>query len=182
MIKTTTSLVIAAAMAGSCAVAEPANKTTPNRITCESCTIQEQMALDAFQDQGITDRYALATLLGIIKQESTFVPDICEGGARIRYEHCRSGGYGLIQWTTINRYNGLGEFCRKYDCNPSTTKGQLRYLVNEYQWKSIVPYMKRNGNTIEWYMKHSYKWLGWGVHGYRTDYAYDYTRKFTPHP
>ena len=145
--------------------------------TCEGCTIQEQMALKAFHDQGITDKYAIAALMGNIKQESLFIPDICEGGARVAYEHCHTGGYGLIQWTTTGRYDGLGYFCKRYDCDPSTTEGQLRYLFNEVQWQRVEPYMKTPGKSIEWYMNHAYTWLGWGIHGARTDYAYMYARE-----
>ena len=144
--------------------------------TCEGCTIQEQMALEAFHSRGITDKYAIAALMGNIKQESKFIPDICEGGARVAYEDCHRGGYGLIQWTTTGRYDGLGYFCKRYDCDPSTTDGQLRYLFNEVQWQRVEPYMKTPGKSIEWYMQHAYKWLGWGVHGARTDYAYNYAR------
>ena len=68
----------------------------------EGATIQEELALEAFQERGITDRLALATLMGNIKQESLFRTDICECGARVPYERCHSGGYGLIQWTTVN--------------------------------------------------------------------------------
>jgi len=152
----------------------------PVRITCEGCNVQEQMALDAFQDQGITDRLALAALMGNVKQESKFIANICEGGARIPYEQCYRGGYGLIQWTTVNRYDGLGHYAKNKSCNPSTTKCQLGYLFTEYQWKKVAPYMKQGGKTIEWYMQHAYKWLGWGVHGARTDYAYDYSRMLVP--
>ena len=151
-------------------------------ITCPNCSIQEQMALKAFQDKGITDRLALAALMGNIKQESRFIADICEGGARVPYERCHRGGFGLIQWTTTGRYDGLGRFAKNNACNPSTTECQLGYLFTEYQWKRVEPFMLRNGNTIEYYMQHAYKWLGWGIHGSRTDYAYDYARKFSPHP
>ena len=144
--------------------------------TCEGCTIQEQMALEAFHSRGITDKYAIAALMGNIKQESKFIPDICEGGARVAYEDCHRGGYGLIQWTTTGRYDGLGYFCKRYDCDPSTTDGQLRYLFNEVQWQRVEPYMKTPGKSIEWYMQHAYTWLGWGIHGARTDYAYNYAR------
>jgi len=146
----------------------------------EGASVQEQMALRAFQDRGITDRLALATLMGNIKHESQFKPDICEGGARVPYEHCHTGGFGLIQWTTHNRYDGLGYFCERYDCNPSTTEGQLRYLFNEVQWTKVEHIFKTPGKSIEWYTKHgAYPWLGWGIHGHRTDYSYDYARWMT---
>ena len=148
----------------------------PYKYTCESCTVQEQMALEAFQERGITDRLALAALMGNIRHESGFVPDICEGGARVPYEQCHRGGFGLIQWTTVNRYDGLGRFARQNECNPSTTECQLGYLFTEYQWKLVESKMKIPGQSIEWYMTHAYTWLGWGIHGHRTDYAYDYAR------
>ena len=144
--------------------------------TCVGCNIQEEMALKAFQDRGITDRLALAALMGNIKHESRFKPDICEGGARVPYEKCYTGGFGLIQWTTVNRYDGLGRYAKNNECNPSTTECQLGYLFTEYQWAKVEPKMKTPGQTIEWYMKHAYTWLGWGIHGARTDYAYDYAR------
>ena len=189
MIKTIGSLLIAATLVG-CNTPEPTKtveseavkkvettqlKKEGARITCESCSIQEQMALAAFQERGITDKYALATLMGNIKQESLFNANICEGGARVPYEQCFSGGYGLIQWTTANRYRGLGDFCEKYGCNPSTTEGQLRYLFNEYQWTRSEHIFKTPGKSIDWYMqKGAYPWLGWGIHGNRTVYAHQY--------
>tara|TARA_Y100000592_G_scaffold60317_1_gene94302 strand:- start:455 stop:811 length:357 start_codon:yes stop_codon:yes gene_type:complete len=114
--------------------------------------------------------------MGNIKHESQFKPDICEGGARVPYEQCHRGGFGLIQWTTVNRYDGLGRFARQNECNPSTTECQLGYLFTEYQWKQVESKMKTPGQSIEWYMTHAYTWLGWGIHGHRTDYAYDYAR------
>ena len=50
------------------------------RFTCDNCTENEKIVLDFFQDYGIKDKYALATLMGNIKQESRFTPNICEGG------------------------------------------------------------------------------------------------------
>lgn len=163
---------------------DPTIKSIPveSDITCPECNVQEQMALKSFQDKGITDRNALGALMGNIKQESKFNPDICEGGARVPYERCHRGGFGLIQWTTTGRYDGLGRFAKLNECNPSTTECQLGYLFTETEWKRAYPYMMKNGNSIEYYMQHAYKWLGWGVHGYRTDYAYDYVRMFSPHP
>ena len=40
-------------------------------------------------------------------------------------------GMSLIQWTSVNRYNNLGKFCNKYDCDPSSLEGQTRYMINE---------------------------------------------------
>ncbi len=62
-------------------------KPKEKRLICKGCSEHEQLALDYFQDQGIKDRNALATILGNIKQESMFVPNICEGGSRTQYHH-----------------------------------------------------------------------------------------------
>ena len=151
-------------------------KPKEKRLICKGCSEHEQLALDYFQEQGIKDRNALATILGNIKQESMFVPNICEGGSRTSYGGCY-GGYGLIQWTSADRYYGLGDFARKYGGSPSSLETQLRYLTTELQWKSIEDRMKTPGKSIYSYMNHAYSWIGWGHHGARTSYAYDYANR-----
>ena len=65
---------------------------------CPGCNPNERYVLSKLQDYTkITDRNALSTLMGNIKSESNFHPNICEGGARVTYHQCHSGGYGLIQ-------------------------------------------------------------------------------------
>ena len=88
-------------------------KPKEKRLICKGCNENENVALNYFQDIGIKDRNALATIMGNIRQESTFVPNICEGGSRTSYYNCYRG-YGLIQWTSANRYYGLGDFARKF--------------------------------------------------------------------
>ena len=96
---------------------------------CPDCSPEEKYVLEQLQEHTkINDRNALATIMGNIKQESLFIPNICEGGARVSYRNCLSGGYGLIQWTSVNRYNNLGKFCEKFSCDPSSLEGQTRYL------------------------------------------------------
>lgn len=151
--------------------------TTPKKLICIGCNHYENVTLNFFQERGITDKYALATLMGNIKQESMFTPNICEGGARTSYEGCTAGGYGLIQWTSIDRYNGLGRFARKYGESPSTIKTQLGYMVTEDQWQKIEDKLKTPGKPIERYMNYAYSWLGWGIHGARTNFAYDYAKR-----
>ena len=146
--------------------------------TCPSCNENEKYVLKKIQETTkISDRNALATILGNIKSESNFHPNICEGGARVPYDQCYSGGYGLIQWTSIGRYNGLGNFCRRYDCDPSSLEGQVRYMINEPQFRKVLPEFEGSGWTVAQYMVPSYYWLGWGIKGYRQEYAYDYTKK-----
>jgi hypothetical protein len=148
------------------------------RLICKGCNENENVALDYFQSIGIKDRNALATIMGNIRQESTFVPNICEGGSRTSWNNCY-GGYGLIQWTSANRYYGLGDFAKKYGGSPSSLDTQLRYLTNEVQWQKIEDRMKVPGKSIDRYMDYAYSWIGWGHHGARTEYAYDYASRLT---
>ena len=146
---------------------------------CPGCNPNERYVLSKLQDYTkITDRNALSTLMGNIKSESNFHPNICEGGARVAYHQCHSGGYGLIQWTTKSRYDALGNFCRKFDCNPSSLEGQTRFLVNEVHFQKVLPDFEGTGWSIRQYMAPAYYWLGWGIKGNREVYAWDYTEKF----
>ena len=144
---------------------------------CKGCNQTETYALNYLQKQGIKDKNALATIMGNIKQESDFVPNICEGGARIKYESCRSGGYGLIQWTDSTRYDGLGRHASRMGASASTLDTQLNYMLYEGDWKMIEPRMKTPGKSIDQYMYYASKWIRWGHHGARTDFAYNYAKK-----
>jgi hypothetical protein len=144
---------------------------------CPGCNTNEQHVLKKLQEQNIHDRNALATIMGNIKQESNFHPNICEGGARVPYDRCYRGGYGLIQWTTEKRYLGLGKFAKKYGCDPSTIECQTRYMINEYQFQKMLPEFQGQGFKVDQYMVPCYYWLGWGIKGARQTFAYQYTKK-----
>ena len=148
------------------------------RWTLPGGTPEEQYVLEQLQEHTrITDPNALATILGNIKQESKFISNICEGGARVSYRDCTSGGYGLIQWTSVNRYDNLGRFCDTYGCDPSSLEGQTRYMINESTFQKYLPEFEGRGMTVSQYMVPAYYWLGWGVKGARETYAYEYTKK-----
>jgi len=145
---------------------------------CPGCNDNEKYVLEQLQEKTrISDRNALATILGNIKSESNFHPNICEGGARVSYRDCHSGGYGLIQWTSIGRYNNLGKFATKYGYDPSSLEGQTAYMINESVFQRYLPEFEGPGKTVDQYMVAAYYWLGWGIKGYRQQYAYDYTKK-----
>ena len=153
-------------------------EVTPTAWTCPDCTENEQYVLAELQKHTkISDRNALAAIMGNIKQESNFVPNICEGGARVPYNDCHRGGYGLIQWTSINRYNNLGKFCENYGCDPSSLEGQTRYMINESTFQKYLPEFEGRGFTVSQYMVPSFYWLGWGIKGNREVYAYQYVNK-----
>ena len=153
-------------------------KIVEKKWTCPSCNKNEQYVLAQLQERtNISDRNALATILGNIKSESGFRPNVCEGGALVPYQQCRRGGYGLIQWTTQARYSGLGKFCKTYDCDPSSLEGQTRYMINEVHFQKVLPEFEGHGQPVHQYMVAAYYWLGWGIKGHREHYSYNYTKK-----
>ena len=145
---------------------------------CPDCTPEEKYILQELQEKTkIADRNALATILGNIKQESKFIANICEGGARVPYDRCHRGGYGIIQWTSENRYLGLGNFAKKYGCDPSNFKCQTRYMINEPVFQKYLPMFEGSGESISQYMVPAYYWLGWGIKGKREIYSHNYYQK-----
>ena len=152
-------------------------KPKVTRLICKGCNHNESRTLDFLQDRGVTDKNALATIMGNIRQESTFTPNICEGGARVPYHQCRSGGVGILQWTNASRYYGLGKFAARIGGDPSTLDTQLQYMMYEGDWKMIEPHMKTPGKSINDYMRLARKWIRWGHTGARTDYAYNYSKR-----
>tara|TARA_B100001059_G_scaffold100167_1_gene99803 strand:- start:2476 stop:3066 length:591 start_codon:yes stop_codon:yes gene_type:complete len=145
---------------------------------CPGCTPEEKHVLAALQEYTkISDRNALATIMGNIQQESKFIANICEGGARVSYTECKTGGFGLIQWTSIGRYKGLGNFCAKYVCDPSSLEGQTRWMINEPIFQRVLPQFEGGGQTVSYYMKPAYIWLGWGIKGNRENYSYNYSKQ-----
>ena len=152
-------------------------KPKEKRLICKGCNTNETKTVEFLQKRGITDKNAIATIMGNIRQESTFTPNVCEGGARVSYSACTSGGYGLIQFTDAPRYNGLGKFAARIGGDPSTLDTQLQYIMYESDWKMIENQMKTPGKSITDYMRLARKWIRWGHTGARTDFAYNYANK-----
>lgn len=152
------------------------DKSKETRFICKGCNTNEVYTLNFLQSRGIKDKNALATIMGNIRQESTFVPNICEGGYKTSYSNC-GGGYGLLQWTDSIRYYGLGRHAARIGISPSSLDAQLNYMINEGDWKMIEQYMKTPGGSIHHYMRLAQKWIRWGHHGARTNYAFDYANR-----
>jgi len=148
----------------------------PKTWQADGLSPNEAKALAYFQERGITDKVALATIMGNIQQESRFHSNICEGGARVQYENCWTGGYGLIQWTTVGRYDGLGRHAKNIGGNASTIDTQLSYIFTEREWKEAEWRFKTPGKDISFYMKGAYRWLGWGIYGNRGFYTQQYLK------
>lgn len=147
-------------------------------IECPQCTASQQYVLEQLQTSaGVTDRTALAVIMGNIQQESNFRHNVCEGGAIVPYDRCLRGGYGLIQWTSIDRYRGLGTHCKKKNQDPSSLKCQTDWMINELRWKYNLFSFQTNHQQLGYYMNAAYYWLGWGIHGNRTHYSYSFLNK-----
>ena len=147
-------------------------------IECPQCTAPQQYVLEQLQTSaGVTDRTALAVIMGNIQQESNFKHNVCEGGAIVPYDRCLRGGYGLIQWTSIDRYRGLGTHCKKKNQDPSSLKCQTDWMINELRWKYNLFSFQTNHQQLGYYMNAAYYWLGWGIHGNRTHYSYSFLNK-----
>ena len=131
---------------------------------CPTCSPAEQYVLKELQKQtNIKSRNALSAILGNIKQESNFRSYICEGGVlEFLMIVAIAVDYGIIQWTTESRYNGLGDFCKKYNCDPSSLAGQVRYMINENQFQTILPELEGGVDTVAQYMVPCYYWSGLG--------------------
>lgn len=146
-------------------------------VSCLGCTDVEQKTAEFFYEKGITDRKALSVVMGNIKQESGFNPAVCEGGSLnsyTPYSSCRSGGYGLIQFTSSHRYYGLGSFARSIGKTPELLETQLEYITKEREWKAASRTFKTSGLHISRYDRAAFTWLGWGIKGARMTYAYNY--------
>tara|TARA_R110002012_G_scaffold95373_1_gene230582 strand:- start:456 stop:908 length:453 start_codon:yes stop_codon:yes gene_type:complete len=147
-------------------------------IECPQCTPPQQYVLEQLQiTAGVTDRTALAVIMGNIQQESNFKHNVCEGGAVMPYDQCLRGGYGLIQWTSQHRYDGLGTFCADQNADPSSLECQTEYMIRELRFRDDLNSFLTNHQTVPYYMNAAYYWLGWGVHGNRTQHTYSFLTK-----
>ncbi len=154
----------------------PEPEPTEPRWMGRGFSLTEAEVLDFLQDRGITDRAALATILGNIKQESKFDTIICEGGRRTGYHGCHRGGFGLIQFTSAHRYLGLGKYARDHQMDPDAIETQIQYVFTEREWKAAERGFMQEGKSVGFYMNHAYTWLGWGIHGSRTHYSNQYAK------
>ena len=68
-------------------------------------------------------------------------------------------------------------FAKKYDCDPSELSCQTRYMINENVFQKYLPAFEGSGQSVSYYMKPAYRWLGWGIKGKRETYAYNYSKK-----
>ena len=124
----------------------------------------EQFVLSELQEHTrITDKNALATILGNIKQESKFHSNICEGVEFLT----------LIAIVNTDSFSGplrtvifLGLFCISTVVILVHLKVRL-YMINEIHFQKVLPEFEGSGKTVQQYMVPAYYWLGWGIKGNR---------------
>lgn len=81
-----------------------------------------------FTSQGLSDNLA-AGILGNIKAESDFNPNVLYGGATGTVFDQQSLAYGLIQWTGSDARASLYNWCTANNCDPDTLDGQAKWIV-----------------------------------------------------
>lgn len=81
-----------------------------------------------FTSQGLSDNLA-AGILGNIKAESGFNPNVLYGGAIGTIFDQQSLAYGLIQWTGSDARASLYNWCTANNCDPDTLDGQAKWIV-----------------------------------------------------
>lgn len=112
--------------------------------------------------RGITDKNAIATVLGNIQQESSF---------RVDAWNESEGSYGLMQWR-LGRLRRLKAYCRTL----TDARCQLFFMISEQDWRNVEHLLKTPGQSIEFYNDAMKKYLRWGIEGSRREYARDYLK------
>jgi hypothetical protein len=176
MNKQITALLTAGLVTGSSVPAGPTELLPEQEpvVHCPTCTNKEERTLAFLEENGVTDPNAQAVVLGTIKQESRWEENVCEGGAITSYQGCTSGGWGLIQWTHISRYLGLGQYAKNVGSIPECFDTQLAYILTEPEWKRVEHVFKTEGLPLWRYEQAEYQWIGWGIQGNRDLYTRQY--------
>ena len=80
----------------------------PPTWKCHDCTPEEKYVLEQIQENTkIKDRNALLRLWEISNRKASLFPTYAREGLSEFLQELSCGGYGLIQWTSVNRYNNL---------------------------------------------------------------------------
>nr|DAM26774.1 MAG TPA: peptidase [Caudoviricetes sp.] len=106
--------------------------TSGNNITgtlsSGDATANMKTLFSYFTSQGLSDNLA-AGILGNIKAESGFNPNVLYGGATGTVFDQQSLAYGLIQWTGSDARASLYNWCTANNCDPDTLDGQAKWIV-----------------------------------------------------
>lgn len=106
--------------------------TSGNNITgtlsSGDATANMKTLFSYFTSQGLSDNLA-AGILGNIKAESGFNPNVLYGGATGTVFDQQSLAYGLIQWTGPDARASLYNWCTANNCDPDTLDGQAKWIV-----------------------------------------------------
>ena len=92
---------------------------------------------------------AACGIMGTIKAESNFIPDI----------HGLGGAYGICQWTSV-RITRLQSYCSTNGYDYRTLEGQLHFLQYEVEtyFPKVLAYLKNVENSAEGTYKAGYYW------------------------
>lgn len=105
----------------------PGNNIT-GTLSSGDATANMKTLFSYFTSQGLSDNLA-AGILGNIKAESGFNPNVLYGGATGTVFDQQSLAYGLIQWTGSDARASLYNWCTANNCDPDTLDGQAKWIV-----------------------------------------------------
>lgn len=90
-----------------------------------------QVAWDYLTKQGGMSSQAAAGIFGNLMQESGMNPRVLEGGAIGNLKIDGNTGYGIAQWTSQDRQQGLANYAAAKGTDPGDMQTQLGYLQSE---------------------------------------------------
>ena len=102
--------------------------TITGTLSSGDSTANMKTLFSYFTSQGLSDNLA-AGILGNIKAESGFNPNVLYGGSIGTIFDQQSLAYGLIQWTGSDARASLYNWCTANNCDPDTLDGQAKWIV-----------------------------------------------------
>lgn len=108
--------------------APAASNNVTGTLSSGDSTANMKTLFSYFTSQGLSDNLA-AGILGNIKAESEFNPNVLYGGDIGTVFDEQSKAYGLIQWTGSDARASLYNWCTANSCDPDSLDGQAKWIV-----------------------------------------------------
>lgn len=116
--------------------APAASNNVTGTLSSGDSTANMKTLFNYFTSQGLSDNLA-AGILGNIKAESEFNPNVLYGGDIGTVFDEQSKAYGLIQWTGSDARASLYNWCTANNCDPDSLDGQAKWIVAQIKGINI---------------------------------------------
>lgn len=113
-----------------------ASNNVTGTLSSGDSTSNMKTLFNYFTSQGLSDNLA-AGILGNIKAESEFNPNVLYGGDIGTVFDEQSKAYGLIQWTGSDARASLYNWCTANNCDPDSLDGQAKWIVAQIKGINI---------------------------------------------